>query len=104
MISPTPRSCSGVRSPRRILASTVTNPSWRWGTTLDSRKWSNSRRSPLGEAYCTPGSGARASSSTSKVISVRGKAALGDPVALEFLLDQVAEGVDADLVDEHLDA
>ena len=29
--------------------------------------------------------------------------ALGDPVALELLLDHLAEGVDADLVDQHLD-
>ena len=30
--------------------------------------------------------------------------ALGDPVASEFLLDHLTEGVDPDLVDQHLDA
>ena len=47
--------------------------------------------------------GAFASSSIAEQQVVDREVALGDPVALELLLDHLAEGVDADLVDQDLD-
>ena len=49
------------------------------------------------------GGGAFASSSSIELEALDVEVALVDPVALELLLDHLAEGVDADLVDQHLD-
>ena len=67
------------------------------------RKRSNSERSPLGEAGVGGTAGALASSSSSKRRPLDVEVALGDPVALQLLVDLLAEGVDADLVDQDLD-
>ena len=62
-------------------------------------------RSPFGLAVArAAAAGALASSSWTNSSGVRVEVALGDPVALELLLDLVAQLVDAELVDEHLDA
>ena len=86
-----------------IFTSTVEKPSWRWAWTLPSTKRSNSVRSPLGEA-----GGAGAVGRVRLLVVVEAQAldvevALRDPVALELLVDLLAEGVDPDLVDQDLD-
>ena len=76
---------------------------------LRLRRWrrrsaSNSLRSPFGRAVALPGRpGAFGLLVVDEEQVVDREVALVDPVALELLVDQLAEGVDADLVDQHLD-
>ena len=117
-----PRNCSGVRSPRVTLTWTVLKPFCRWAWTLSARKRSKALRSPTkrrGRSWClrgprravrcprgvaARGAGAEACSSSVEAQAVDVEVALGDPVAAQLLLDDLAERFDADLVDEHLDA
>src|SRR5215207_6262667 len=55
MMSASPRSCSGVRSPRVTFTWTAEKPAWRCGSTLAAWKRSKSEPSPLGEPYDSAG-------------------------------------------------
>ena len=104
MIWPRPRNCSGVRSPRVIFTSTVLKPSWRCGAHVRRRGRRRTRCGRRSGSRPRPAAPARCASSSIDVGEVVDReVALGDPVALELLLDHLAEGVDADLVDQHLD-
>ena len=88
------------------LTSTVEKPSWRCGSTLPARKRSNSVRSPFGEDGAAGASGAFASSSTLKLrrsTSSGPNSRSSTQSPCELLVDELAEGVHADLVDEDLD-
>ena len=103
MIWPRPRNCSGVRSPRVILTSTVLKPSWRCGRTLASRKRSNSRAVAVRARGRDRRLGGVGLLVDRRRRGGRSRSRARDPVALELLVDHLAEGVDADLVDQHLD-
>ncbi len=85
------------------LTSTVEKPSWRWRWTLVSAKRLNSLWSPLGEAVDAGLGGAFCFLVVLEQQWIGGEVALAHPVALELLLDLLAELVDPDLVDQDLD-
>ena len=82
----------------------MTKPAWRWARVLAAAKRSNSRASPFGRGVAARGAPARPLLVVVEEQRRRVEVALGDPVAAQLLLDQLAEGVHADAVDQHLDA
>ena len=103
MTSASPRNCSGVRSPRGTSTSTVTKPSWRWARTLVRANASNSRAVAVGRGDLDRRGRRVGLLVVLEQQAVERVVALVDPVALELLLDHLAEGVHPDAVDEHLD-
>ena len=79
-------------------------PGWRWGSTFEARKRSKAEPSPLGCAYVVAAAGDVGLLVVREEQRGRVEVALGHPVAGQLLLHLLAEGVDADLVDQHLDA
>ncbi len=85
------------------LTWTELKPAWRWAWTLSAQNCSK-RRQVAVRRNVRFRHGRRGGL---LVVAPRDRldreVALGDPVAAQLLLDHLAEGVDADLVDEHLD-
>ena len=97
-----PRSCSGVRSPRGTCTWTVEKPAWRCGVDRAARE-----ALELARVAVRARRGRRRAGRVGLLVVeelVEREVALGDPVALELLLDLAAQLVDAELVDEHLQA
>ena len=105
MISASPRNCSGVRSPRVTLTWTAEKPSWRCGSTLARLEALELGAVAVGRAVGEPAARARRPPRRGGTARLDGsKSRSVDPVALELLLDLLAQRLDADLVDQHLDA
>ena len=87
-----------------IFTSTVTKPSCFCSATLAARKRSNCRAVAVGAAVALRRRGRRLALVVDEQTLLDREVAFGHPVALQLLLDLLAQLVDAVLVDEHLDA
>ena len=105
MMAARPRNCSGVRSPRITLTWTAEKPACRCALDVGLAR---SARTPSRRRSGEPHEQRRRRRVGLLVVQeetvVDREVALGDPVALELLVDQLAHGLDADLVHQHLDA
>ena len=98
-----PRNCSGVRSPRRTFASTVTKPSCFCSRTFAVAEALELREVAVRAAVALRRRGRALALVVEEQPVLDREVAFCHPVALQLLLDLVAQLVDAELVDEHLD-
>ena len=96
MISARPRNCSGVRSPRVILTSTVTKPSCFCSRTFARAEALELRQVAVGAAEALRRRGRALALVVEEQSRLDREVAFGDPVALELLLDLAAQLVDPD--------
>ena len=104
MICPRPRNCSGVRSPRVTLTWTVEKPSWRCGWTLASRKRANAGAVAVGRAVGMRHLGAHRPARRRGTRGPRSRSRARRPSRPRGSSSTIRRLVDADLVDQHLQA